>query len=214
MTGRSTRTCQATRMWSGSAPICYRMLWFSSTKCQVMLHDLFLHSTAVDCGALPNPANGNVSHTAGATYYLTVTYTCNTGYNLTGNGIRTCQATRTWSASAPTCPRMLWSCTYYQVTLHDEVFLSTAVGCGSQPNPNRQVRQAAGTTYGQTATYSCNTGYNLTGNSTRTCQANRRWSGSAPTCSRMLWLSGMSQPSTNLTWCIPPFNSCGLWLST
>ena len=40
----------------------------------------------------------------------------------------------------------------------------------------------AGTTFGQNATYSCDPGYNLVGDSTRTCQATREWSGSAPTC--------------------------------
>ena len=40
------------------------------------------------------------------------------------------------------------------------------------------------TTLGQTATYSCNTGYNLVGDSTRMCQA-MGWSGSAPTCQGM-----------------------------
>ncbi len=33
-----------------------------------------------------------------------------------------------------------------------------------------------------TATYTCNTGYNLTCGVTRTCQANGTWSGTAPTC--------------------------------
>ena len=33
---------------------------------------------------------------------------------------------------------------------------------------NGQVNHTAGTTMGQTATYSCNTGYNLVGDSTRT----------------------------------------------
>ena len=55
--------------------------------------------------------------------------------------------------------------------------------CGSLPDPaNGQVGQAAGTTVGQTATYSCNTGYNLVGDSTRTCQAIGNWSGREPTC--------------------------------
>ena len=47
---------------------------------------------------------------------------------------------------------------------------------------NGQVNHSAGTTFGQTATYSCNTGYTLEGNSTRTCQANGMWSGNEPTC--------------------------------
>ena len=50
--------------------------------------------------------------------------------------------------------------------------LLTVVNCGNLTNPtNGQVSYTAGTTLGQTATYSCNTGYNLVGNSTRTCLA-------------------------------------------
>ena len=64
-----------------------------------------------------------------------------------------------------------------------DVFLPlTVVDCGSLPGPaNGQVTLTAGT-FGQTATYSCNTGYSLVGDSTRTCQAGGSWSGSAPTC--------------------------------
>ena len=59
--------------------------------------------------------------------------------------------------------------------------------CDTLSDPaNGQVNQTAGTPFGQTATYSCNTGYNLVGNSTRTCQASGNWSGSAPTCQGML----------------------------
>ena len=61
--------------------------------------------------------------------------------------------------------------------------------CGNLTNPaNGQVSQAAGTTFGQTAVYSCNTGYNLVGDSTRTCQADGMWSGSETTCQGMLYI--------------------------
>ena len=62
--------------------------------------------------------------------------------------------------------------------------------CGTLSGPaNGRVSTTAGTTFGQTATYSCNSGYNLVGGSTRMCQASGAtvmWSGSAPTCERML----------------------------
>ena len=59
----------------------------------------------------------------------------------------------------------------------------TVVDCGNLTHPaNGQVDHTAGTTFGQTATFSCNTGYNLVGDSTLTCQATGNWSGSAPTC--------------------------------
>ena len=64
------------------------------------------------------------------------------------------------------------------------LFLSlTVVDCGSLTDPaNGQVTHVAGTALGQTATYSCDTGYNLVGDSTRTCQAEGNWTGSAATC--------------------------------
>ena len=59
------------------------------------------------------------------------------------------------------------------------LLILTAVDCGSLTDPgNGSVTLTVGTT----ATYSCNTGYNLVGDSTRTCQATGKWSGSAPTC--------------------------------
>ena len=73
--------------------------------------------------------------------------------------------------------------------VHDVSF-STAEDCSTLPDPaNGQVNDTAGTTFEQTATYSCNTGYNLVGNSTRMCQATGVWSGSAPTCEGMLLLN-------------------------
>jgi len=67
------------------------------------------------------------------------------------------------------------------------------VNCGTLPNPANGQVNTTGTTLGQTATYSCNTGYNLIGGSTRTCQATGVWSGSAPTCDRMFFiLSGIN----------------------
>ena len=64
--------------------------------------------------------------------------------------------------------------------------LLSVVDCGTLSNPaNGQVNHTAGTTLGQTATYSCNTGYNLVGNINRTCQATGGWSGSVPACQSM-----------------------------
>ena len=61
----------------------------------------------VDCGNLTDPANGQVTLTAGTTFGLTATYRCNTGYTLVGDSTRTCQVTGNWSGSAPTCEGML-----------------------------------------------------------------------------------------------------------
>lgn len=62
----------------------------------------------------------------------------------------------------------------------------TVVDCGTLSNPaNGQVSHTGRTTFGQAAIYSCDAGYNLVGNRTRTCQATGVWSGSEPTCQRM-----------------------------
>ena len=63
--------------------------------------------TVVDCGALTDPANGQVNHTAKTTFGQTVTYSCDTGYNLVEDSTRTCQADGMWSGNDPTCLGML-----------------------------------------------------------------------------------------------------------
>ena len=78
----------------------------------VMNTNMFYLSTAVNCGTLSNPDNGQVTHTAGTTFGQTATYSCNTGYNLVGVNTRTCQATGVWSGSSPTCQGMLLSYMY------------------------------------------------------------------------------------------------------
>ena len=81
----------------------------------------------------------------------------------------------------------------------DVSLFSTVVDCGTLSNPlNGQVNHTAGTTFGETATYSCNTGYNLVGDNTRTCQATGAWSGSAPTCQSMLFFSIIHLAHTNV----------------
>ena len=81
---------------------------------------------------------------------------------------------------------LLWA--LVDVIIYMMYFLTlTAVVCGNLTDPdNGSVYHTAGTTFGQTATYSCNTGYNLVGDSTLSCQAIGNWSGSAPTCQGML----------------------------
>ena len=90
------------------------------------------------------------------------------------------------------CQVMYMKCMYMYVYVCICMYMCiylylTVVNCGNLTNPvNGQVTHTAGTTLGQTATYSCNTGYNLVGNSTRTCLATGVWSGNVPTCQSML----------------------------
>ncbi|XP_064386414.1 uncharacterized protein LOC135334960 isoform X1 [Halichondria panicea] len=122
----------------------------------------------VDCGSLDAPSNGAVDTSSGTTFMMTATYTCDTGYNIVGsNTTRTCGATALWTPEAPTC---------------------APVDCGPLTVPNGQVSTSSGTTFMNTAMYTCDHGYTLNGASdrtcqvNRTCQANRTWSLTAPTC--------------------------------
>ena len=42
--------------------------------------------------------------------------------------------------------------------------------------------------YEDTCSFTCNTGYNLTGSDTRTCQSDRSWSGIEANCYRGMYL--------------------------
>lgn len=55
--------------------------------------------------------------------------------------------------------------------------------CGSLQSPlNGNVEQASGTTYGQTATFSCSVGYEIFGADQTTCMADGKWSNVVPLC--------------------------------
>ena len=56
----------------------------------------------VECGSLTDPTDGSVNFTS-TTYDSQARYGCNTGYSLVGGETRVCQATGTWSGSAPVC---------------------------------------------------------------------------------------------------------------
>ncbi len=54
--------------------------------------------------------------------------------------------------------------------------------CGDLEPPVNGEVSADNTTVGSTATYSCNEGYRLRGESTRNCQGDAVWSGEPPVC--------------------------------
>ena len=59
---------------------------------------------------------------------------------------------------------------------------SIVVDCESLSAPTNGAVNDSLTTYQSVATYQCNTGYNLIGESDRTCQADGNWSGVEPIC--------------------------------
>ena len=73
------------------------------------------------------------------------------------------------------------------------VYVYAVVDCGMLPSiSNGEVSQLS-TTVGSVATYSCNNGFDLVGQSSRSCLASKRWSGSPPTCQRELHVTILMQ---------------------
>ena len=125
------------------------------------------------CSRLPAPSNGRIDQ-QGNRPGDRAQYSCNVNYELSGDRLRTCQDDGSWSGSAPTCTRIV---------------------CSNLPNPNNgQVTFSSGVVVGSRATYTCNTGYLIVGESTRTCQQGGTWSGSVPTCT-IIRCGGLSNPS-------------------
>jgi len=117
----------------------------------------------VDCGSLTGTlSNGEVQH-ASTRHPNAATYTCNIGYELVGAPTRACSVSATWAGSAPSCR-------------------GKTCAAASGPN-NGGVSVSNGGRYPSTATYTCNTGYELNGDASSACiAATLRWDGATPTC--------------------------------
>ena len=63
--------------------------------------------SAVDCGPLNDPENGNITFTSTG-FNATATYMCNEGFVLEGNAMRICQFDDVWSGSDPTCGKNVY----------------------------------------------------------------------------------------------------------
>uniref|UniRef100_A0A7M4DYW0 CUB and Sushi multiple domains 2 n=1 Tax=Crocodylus porosus TaxID=8502 RepID=A0A7M4DYW0_CROPO len=92
----------------------------------------------------------------------TVSYQCSHGYYLLGTHVLTCQGDGTWDRPLPQC---------------------LLVSCGHPGSPPHAQISGDKYTVGSVVRYSCLGKRILTGNSTRMCQLDGRWSGSLPHCS-------------------------------
>ncbi|XP_053393015.1 uncharacterized protein LOC123564401 isoform X2 [Mercenaria mercenaria] len=142
--GDATRTCQHTGNWSGTPPNC----------------------TIVECAAPPPVSESSLSPNKNIYVYLdTLTYTCDTGYELTsGNDVRTCTETEEWSGSAPNC---------------------TIIHCPLPADGVRNTYSPALLDYvwNDTVVYTCDIGYNhSSGDLVSSCLHDKTWSGTTPVC--------------------------------
>ena len=72
-------------------------------------------------------------------------------------------------------------CAYHCFMLH--VIVCSGY-CDEPLAPANGVINSTGNMEGDTVTYICNEGYNLSGDANRTCQSNGSWSGIPPKCDR------------------------------
>ncbi|XP_078666423.1 uncharacterized protein LOC144908582 isoform X2 [Branchiostoma floridae x Branchiostoma belcheri] len=115
------------------------------------------------CPPRTAPANGVVFPTGPVIYEEGVEFSCDQGYVLNGAATATCTADGAWSHPVPTCSRRQLQC---------ETLTAPANGALS----------TTATSYQTVVNFTCNTGYVLNGTTNTTCQADRTWSNSVPTC--------------------------------
>ena len=123
-------------------------------------------------------------------------HACNNGYGILGSiDVGDSKSLHKWTylLTGSSGSLQLIACYTIHSCLHADtiikLYISTCfnsivavVDCGPLNNPGNGRVVLTGTTFGSTATYSCQKGFALVGSSTRTCQANRVWSGQAPVC--------------------------------
>ncbi|XP_066278408.1 P-selectin-like [Branchiostoma lanceolatum] len=125
-----------------------------------------LYGAPIRCPLLAAPTNGARTPSTGATSYQdTVTFTCDPGFEPDGTDAVTCQDDRQWSNPVPTCTRR-------------QCPVLTA------PTNGARTPSTGATSYQDTVTFTCDTGYVRNGADAVTCQADGTWINSVPTCTR------------------------------
>ena len=149
---------------------------------------LYTHTHAVICPDFSPVVNGAPVDYSDPTLPRdegsTITFSCDTGYVLTGNSMLMCTSSG-WSGSAPLCTGTgsdAW-------LRHDHLLhCSYTAVCPDLPTlTNGVINYSPSTTLklqGNVATHSCDVGYGLSGGSVRTCRSDRTWSGGVITCPR------------------------------
>uniref|UniRef100_UPI00398EE43F sushi, von Willebrand factor type A, EGF and pentraxin domain-containing protein 1 n=1 Tax=Pristiophorus japonicus TaxID=55135 RepID=UPI00398EE43F len=118
------------------------------------------HCQARSCEALGVPENGTTEGN-NFTYGMKVVYSCKKGYVLSGAAEISCLANGSWSHETPTCEPLM---------------------CPTPQNTDSGRYDLNGMTYRSTVLYTCNSGYQLRGLSTLTCNSTGQWNGTVPVC--------------------------------
>ncbi|XP_065915238.1 P-selectin-like [Dysidea avara] len=146
-TGNGNRTCQNNGSWSGDKTECVRV------RCP----PLALNNGTITC---------SLGDDGVPSYEDTCSFTCFTGFELTGSDSSTCQSDGSWSGTETMCQR---------------------VPCPTLTNPNNGTLNCSlgddeVPSYEDTCSFTCDTGYELTGEFNVTCESDGNWTGSVATC--------------------------------
>ena len=208
LVGPSERTCQQSGAWSGQTTICVK---YSCPRLeppingQVFVRDsvanyLCLEGftlvgeaqrtcqaddtwSSVDPVCEPNACeditregfpNGRMTYDD-LVYGSYITFTCDPGYILDGQRNIECYADGTWSGPVPLCRE---------------------IQCFNPFTPRSSRIIGDDFSFNSSITYECEEGYRISGNAERVCQADGRWSGSAPSC--ILITCPVPQPNPNV----------------
>ena len=77
----------------------------------IIFVNLFLY-VDIQCDKLPTPSNGEITSCSSGSIGVgydrdTCSFTCNTGYELTGSNTRTCQSDGSWSGTKTMCKNII-----------------------------------------------------------------------------------------------------------
>ena len=97
--------CQPDGTYSAQAPTCVGM--FGHPVNGINNNCYYTQTyTAITCGQLSDPENGNVRQRRPAIVGSVALYVCNSGFRLDGQRTRVCQSDGSYSGQAPTCVGM------------------------------------------------------------------------------------------------------------
>ncbi|XP_053408488.1 sushi, von Willebrand factor type A, EGF and pentraxin domain-containing protein 1-like [Mercenaria mercenaria] len=138
----------------------YKLHGDNFTKCKAngKWSTYLVNCTLNECPTANDTDNGSVNRTDKSH----AVYKCDTGYTLHGQERLFCQLNGTWSAKPPTCN--IKDCGNLTSPEHGNVTLNNGL-----------------TTFKSTATFTCDTGYELTDKSISICNASGNWS-TIPNC--------------------------------
>jgi len=103
-------------LMSCATPACFSTFFQSSYYCHLKIRNflvyLFIYVYSVSCPSLTDPNDGMMTCSLGdvgvPSYEDTCSFTCNTGYELTGSNTRTCQSNGSWNNSGGVCRKSMY----------------------------------------------------------------------------------------------------------